>query len=194
VTGDPISEGCLVVIYNQDGEQDVLSPQEDAGTSICFNYMGAGVAAVRHEGSHRVLYFGYGLENTRSDNPSCLSPHELMDKSLGWFAIITPVESGEITSVPLPRVFHLAQNHPNPFNAATRISFQVPESMKVSLKVFNVRGQEVKTLLNEQVESGRYSLLWDGTDHLGTAVASGIYFCQMRAGALGSTVKMLLLR
>ncbi len=194
VVGDPISAGCLIVIYNQDGQQDVLAPQEEAGTTTCFNFMGAGAAAIRHESDHKVLYFGYGLENTRKDNPSCLSPYELMEKILAWFEGVTPVESEAASSAMHPRSFQLSTNYPNPFNAFTRISFQVPEACKVSLKVFNIRGQEVKALLNEEIGSGRHALLWDGTDHLGKAVASGVYFCQMRAGAFDNTVKMLLLQ
>jgi aminopeptidase N len=194
VAGDPISEGCLVVIYNQDGEQDMLSPDDHPGTSICFNYMGSGAAAIRHEGDYRVLYFGYGLEDTRSDNPSCLSPYQLMDRSLHWFRGTTPVEPEDVSVVWVPGSFALAQNHPNPFNASTRIAFQVPEDSRVELTVFNVRGQEVRTLLDKDLGAGSHALIWDGTDHRGRDVASGLYFCEMRAGDFKKTMKMLMLR
>jgi hypothetical protein len=194
VSGDPISEGNLLLIHNQDGQQDILSPDQEAGTSTCFNYVGAGVAAVKYEGTYKALYFGYGLEDTRSDNPSALSPYGLMARILDWFAVTTPVEQGETPAVPLPKTFHVAPNYPNPFNASTRIAFQVPEPARVELRIFNVRGQEVRTLLNEEMGAGSHTLIWDGTDSEGRVVASGIYFCQMRAQDFGKTLKMLLLR
>ena len=93
-----------------------------------------------------------------------------------------------------PETFSLANNHPNPFNASTRITFRVPQSSQVELKIFNVRGQEVKSLLDKSVGAGSYTLLWDGTDSRGRAVASGIYFCHMKADAFQKSMKMLLLR
>ncbi|MCK4271425.1 T9SS type A sorting domain-containing protein [bacterium] len=194
VTGDPISEGTLVLIYDEGGRQDVLAATEDAGTSVCFNYMGAGAAAIRHESTYKSIYFGYALENTRDDNPSALSPYGLMDRMLDWFGVSTPVEPGEAPLASLPGAFALIQNYPNPFNASTRITFQVPGPSRVELRIFNIRGQEVRTLLDENKTAGGHLLLWDGTDDRGEAVASGIYFCQMRAGEYRRTQKMLLLR
>jgi hypothetical protein len=194
VAGDPISGGSLVVILSTDGKQDVLAPQEDAGTSPCFHYLGDGVAAVRHESNHKVLYFGYGLENTRDDNPSALDPYELMDRVLSWFDVSTSVEPQEFPAPALPDGFQLAQNYPNPFNPSTRILFQAPEPGRVALRVFNISGQEVRELLNEPVDAGAHTVLWDGRDDRGRPAASGIYFCRMQAGEYVKTVKMLLVR
>ena len=194
VTGDPISEGQLVVILNQDGQQDYLSPNEDAGTSACFNYLGDGAAAIRHESDHKTLYFGYSLEYTRSDNPSAMTPHKLIGDILNWFGGITPVASEEGSIAAVPERFELSQNYPNPFNASTRITFGVPRAAPVELTIFNIRGQQVRTLASGQRPAGRHVLLWDGRDDRGRQVASGIYLCRLEAGRQRRSVKMLLLR
>jgi aminopeptidase N len=194
VSGDPISSGQLMVILNQDGEQDQLDAAEDAGTSVCFNYIGSGAAAIRHESGYKTLYFGYSLEYTRSDNPSAMTPYKLMSGILNWFGGVTPVASGGEPAAGLPERFELDQNYPNPFNASTRIAFRLPQAAPVELQIFNVAGQQVRTLANENYQAGRHVLLWDGHDDHGQQVASGIYFCRLRAKDVRRSIKMLLLR
>ncbi len=194
VSGDPISGGQLMVILDQEGQQDYLSAADDAGTSVCFNYIGDGAAAIRHESTYKMLYFGYSLEYTRSDNPSAMTPHKLMGAILSWFGAITPVESGDGPSATLPRRCELEQNYPNPFNASTRITFRLPEAAAVDLKIFNVAGQQVRTLAGGEYPAGRHSLLWNGRDDRGRQAASGIYFCRLTTGDRRQLVKMLLLR
>lgn len=112
--------------------------------------------------------------------------------------IITVPRAGD----PVPEVFTLSQNYPNPFNPGTRIEFQVPEQSRVTLRVFDLLGRPVKTLVDGVFPSSRgtpYFALWDGTDASGARVASGVYFCRMNAtGASGASsrqfMKMMLLR
>jgi len=97
----------------------------------------------------------------------------------------------------LPRSFSLCQNFPNPFNPSTSISFDIPENRapSVSLKVFNVRGQLVKQLVNSSVrQSGRYTVFWDGNDQNGMSVPSGVYFYRLTAGEYNAVRKMVLLK
>jgi len=75
----------------------------------------------------------------------------------------------------IPKVFSLEQNYPNPFNPETLIKYQIPKSSFVTLRIYNVLGQEVITLVNKQVEPGIYSVEWDGTDNFGKIASSGIY-------------------
>ena len=194
VAGDPISGGQMMLILDQEGQQDHLSADGEAGTSVCFNYVGGGAAAIRHEGAYKTMYFGYSLEYTRSDNPSAMTPHKLMGSILSWFGAITPVPAGESPAAGLPRRYQLDQNYPNPFNASTRIAFHLPQNGPVELTIFNVAGQRVRTLAGGTYPAGRHLLRWDGRDDRGLQAASGIYFCQLRAGAHRRSVKMLLLR
>ena len=65
---------------------------------------------------------------------------------------------------PIPEDFGLAQNMPNPFNPSTTISYEVPESGAVKLVVYNLLGQQVRTLVNDTIEAGFHSVVWDGAD------------------------------
>lgn len=96
---------------------------------------------------------------------------------------------------PTPEGYTLSQNFPNPFNPSTNIVFSVPKTENVSLKIFNVLGQEVKSLVNAKVTGGVSTMAtWDGTDNFGQKVSSGVYFYQLKAGDFSETKKMLLLK
>jgi hypothetical protein len=87
------------------------------------------------------------------------------------------------------------QNHPNPFNPSTEISFVLPQSAHCTIEVFNISGRKIKTLLNEPVAGEELtSVLWQGDDAQGKPVASGIYFYKMRAGKYTATKKMILMK
>jgi photosystem II stability/assembly factor-like uncharacterized protein len=94
----------------------------------------------------------------------------------------------------LPKEYQLAQNHPNPFNPQTEISFGIPKSGFVTLKVYNILGQEVTTLINRSMSAGIYRVIWNGTDRSGRAVSSGVYFYRMQSGDFVQTKRMLLLK
>jgi len=87
-----------------------------------------------------------------------------------------------------PSSFELLQNYPNPFNPSTEISFSIPQSGVVSLKVFDVLGREVATLVNGEQESGTHIVQWDAKD-----MASGVYLYTLRAGSYTQTRKMMLI-
>jgi len=95
----------------------------------------------------------------------------------------------------LPEVFALYQNYPNPFNPQTTIKYQLSQTSQVTLKIFNILGQEVRTLVNKQQPAGTYSVQWDGKDNLGRQASSGIYIFQINAGdAFKISKRMLLLK
>ena len=95
---------------------------------------------------------------------------------------------------PIPEDFALAQNMPNPFNPATTISYEVPEAGAVKLIVYNLLGQQVRTLVNETIEAGFYTIAWDGADEFGRQVASGIYIYKMDSGSFSATKRMMFLK
>ena len=88
----------------------------------------------------------------------------------------------------------LHQNYPNPFNPETTISFSLQETGKVSLKVYNVKGQLVKTFVNESKESGNHSVIWVGKDNNNRKVTSGLYFYCIKADEFIDMKKMLLIK
>ena len=94
----------------------------------------------------------------------------------------------------IPEEFSLGQNYPNPFNPITQMEYSLPQSSKVIISIYNVLGQEIKTLVNKEQDYGYHSVSWDGTDRLGKSVASGVYFTQMRSDGFSQSKKMLLLK
>ena len=76
--------------------------------------------------------------------------------------------------------FSLSQNYPNPFNATTTIKFSLPASAYVSLNIYNVRGQQIRTLLADNKNSGQYVQTWDGLTDNGSLAPSGIYFYKLQ--------------
>lgn len=94
----------------------------------------------------------------------------------------------------LPEVFSVSQNYPNPFNPSTNIMYSVAKRSHVSLEVFNLLGQKVKTLVDVEMDAGSYPVTWDGDNDEGSAVASGVYFYKMVAGDFVQTRKMMLMK
>jgi len=85
-------------------------------------------------------------------------------------------------------------NYPNPFNPETTISYSVKENTPVTIDIYNVKGQRVRTLVNEAKASGTHTVTWNGTDNNGRNVSSGIYYYKMSAGKFSSTKKMILMK
>ncbi|UCB51962.1 MAG: T9SS type A sorting domain-containing protein [Candidatus Zixiibacteriota bacterium] len=94
----------------------------------------------------------------------------------------------------LPGHFRLAQSYPNPFNNQTVITYHLSTRAEVSLVIYNILGQKVRTLVDNERQSGAVSVSWDGKDDQGKDLSSGIYFYQLRAGELTQTRRMVLLK
>jgi len=90
--------------------------------------------------------------------------------------------------------FELAQNYPNPFNPTTTIYYQVAEKAPVRISVYNLMGQMVTTLVDQQQVPGTYSIQWNGKNLQGNEVSSGVYFVRMVAGSYEQIIKMMLVR
>jgi hypothetical protein len=88
-----------------------------------------------------------------------------------------------------PAKYSLSQNYPNPFNPVTTIEFSIPKTDNVTIKIYNVLGQEIKTLINGKMDAGTYKAEWQANNN-----SSGIYFYQMKAGDFSSTKKLILLK
>lgn len=94
----------------------------------------------------------------------------------------------------MPGSYSLSQNYPNPFNPSTEISFNLPVRGEVHLEIYNLLGQNVRTLLNGTFEVGSHTVTWDGRADNGTAVASGVYLYRLQSGNYSLTKKMTLMK
>ncbi|MDO9577068.1 MAG: C25 family cysteine peptidase [Candidatus Cloacimonadales bacterium] len=113
-------------------------------------------------------------------------------------------ELGQILFVPVTLEYYqpispvlnvqLYQNHPNPFNPLTKIEYDLPSECEVKLSIFNVRGQLVKTLVNETKPAGQHYEYWDGTDKFERPVSSGVYYYLLKAGNKSKAKKMILVK
>ncbi|MCF8306329.1 MAG: T9SS type A sorting domain-containing protein [Ignavibacteriales bacterium] len=118
----------------------------------------------------------------------------------GVYSFYSPMGSFRIAGVTgveeeiLPEEFSVQQNYPNPFNPTTNIRFAIPSDARVSVKIYNSLGQEVKTLLNSDLTRGYHSLVWNGDNDAGSKVSSGAYLYKVTAGNYSETKKMVLLR
>ncbi|MDH4222411.1 MAG: T9SS type A sorting domain-containing protein [candidate division Zixibacteria bacterium] len=102
-----------------------------------------------------------------------------------------PVQT-TLVSKAIPTAFALSPNYPNPFNPTTNFSIALPVDCKVSLKIYNVAGQLVRTLVNETMSAGHHTVTWDGTNSNSEKVASGVYFYKLNAGDFSKTMKMVM--
>ena len=109
--------------------------------------------------------------------------------------IVKSISTTENHSV--PQEFSLTQNYPNPFNPVTSIQFSVASgqsTVPTTIKIYNIRGQLVRTLVDELKMTGSYEVIWDGKDGQENEVASGVYFYKLKAGDYNETKKMILMK
>lgn len=93
-----------------------------------------------------------------------------------------------------PERFHLHQNYPNPFNPETSIRYELPRSTDVSIKIYNMMGQEVRTLVDESQPAGMHEISWNGQDDFGRETASGVYLLRIKAAEFVESMKLLKLK
>jgi photosystem II stability/assembly factor-like uncharacterized protein len=130
------------------------------------------------------------VENTFFETGNCWSIYfinETTDSGDNWFYTIVDIDNETVSE--LPNNFLVSQNYPNPFNPTTTIIYQLPEISFVTIKVYDVLGKEIATLVNEEKPVGNYEVEFNGNE-----LTSGIYFYQLRAGSFMETKKMILLK
>jgi hypothetical protein len=181
----------------------LIAMATDPNTKDLANGKGA-IAYLRFQVSDPTMS-EFSIRSTTMDNPSHRLTLVSHDFSSGHPEIVWEEPEFNYTvnlagaNPALPTSYSLVQNYPNPFNAGTVISFNVPQNSNsdltnVKLVVYNVLGQSVRTLVDEERYAGVHQVSWDGTNDRGDAVSSGVYFYRMQAGKFTDTKKMTLLK
>jgi subtilisin family serine protease len=202
--------------YKSIGQQLAAGEESEASTSEMKDWsqmVSLGPISLAPQESTEVAFAivgGQGLDNFRANVAAA---------QVKYGCLCTGTEDEEEENV-LPDRFSLGQNYPNPFNSATTIAFdlspqygplthsqqpggdnepQVPQkeqilSIPTSLKIYNLRGQLVKTLIDEELSPGRHKLTWDGTDETGEKVASGVYLYLLKLPQRQISRRMILLK
>lgn len=143
----------------------------------------------------KTMWFGFSWMYIRDAAPpgpgGAMVRNRLMAAIVNWMG--NPINDN-ITQDETPAAYKLAQNFPNPFNPSTTIMFDMRAKGHVSLKIYNVAGQLVRTLVNGVKDAGHHKLTWDGRNNSGVSVASGVYFYKMETQDFSQTKKMIMLR
>jgi len=211
--GNDVGDGAKFGIANNapinPAQNDILEPF--AGGQAAFqlnqsdlgNASNVGVCGVTFASSYRSVFTTFGFEFIGGGYPTygILPPDSLMRRVLDFFrkGTVTSVDDNHQDGL-LPDGFVLEQNYPNPFNPSTTISYTVgkPGSalnpMVTRLVIYNTLGQKVATLVDEIQLPGTYSVIWNGANESGEAVASGVYLYRLENDDLTMTRKMILLK
>lgn len=177
---------------------DAIAPWGNSVINLTYQGFSFG-AGVEYQGPFgggsqegRLVYLCFPLETIYPESTRTA----VMGRALGFFELTTPVQPGMADDSPLPGEFALYQNYPNPFNPTTTIAFTLPGqgALHTTLRIYNILGQRMRTLLDARLESGCHIATWDGRDDSGQSVSSGVYFYSLRAGSLAGRRKMVLLK
>jgi|GEM_PF-980535 len=188
-----------------DTEQDLIESYEKEGRdwdAKLWPMVPSGpdtVAAVRYVGTtHVSVYFAFNFDYIQEASRRA----GILDRTLDWLSTAATSLREEMTArstspdVPTPDELTLWQNFPNPFNPVTRIQIGIPAGFTgpVSIRIYDVRGQLVKTIFEGTKEPGIHTFVWSGANDRGRTVSSGIYFYALTAGRTTMTRKMIILR
>jgi hypothetical protein len=143
--------------------------------------------------TYRTMLFGFSFMYVRECEPTvAMMRNQVVRDVVAWMENEVNSNITEVDDVPV--VNSLSQNFPNPFNPTTTIRFGLRAKGHVSIKIYDVAGRLVKTLVDEVREAGYHDAVWDGTNNRNTGVASGVYFYRMSTADYLKTSKMVLMR
>ncbi len=176
---------------------DVMTPAGATTMELAYGTPGATngavIAKTTDNGSSlvNVVMAGFGFDVIRDDDLDGVSDRaQFLASTITWLGTgtnqPTPVGSAAVNS--------LSQNYPNPFNPQTTINFSLKSRGAVRLAIYNVAGERVRTLANEEFAAGGHTRVWDGRNDSGALVSSGIYFYRLTAPGFSQTRKMVLLK
>lgn len=187
VDGDPIGDGILFVLYNTIHERSHDQIRAHDGDAVPFLEVGTSgtidVGLRSDPGDYRVVYSSVGLEQM---------PAEVRDtvtaRSIRWLMENVVVGTEDNAAVQ-PKTYSLEQNYPNPFNPTTKIKYSIPEASQISLKIYDVLGNEVAQLVNQEKPAGSYEVEFNAS-----SLSSGVYFYKLKSGSFIQTKKMIVLK
>ena len=170
---------------------------EFAGIKPMWVYPADQIQYVGTVDGHKIGKLGIMFYNDYTWGANVIDPpyHQNPDGGQVMFMellITAPVANEDLT---VPNVtYMLHQNYPNPFNPQTTISFDMPKAGFANLSIYNVKGQLVKNLVNDNLDFGRHSVVWNGTDNNGKPVTSGLYLYRLTTNGVTETKKMMLMK
>ncbi len=193
-TGDPIGNGLLTGAQGASKDLLQLTASANSLRNRVFRYVTSTadtvtsrVAAVRAENAAqgwRAVFYGYRLESTATS-----TRRTIFERTLNWLKEPGTVAVEERATSNPPENFYLSQNHPNPFNPSTTITFQLPHAAFATLRVYDLSGRVIATLANERRTAGAHRVKFEAH-----GLTAGVYFYRLQAGENVATRKLVLLR
>lgn len=174
--------GCVIAVSpNSGGDTDIIVGTSDEGVLISTNN------GTAWNSFNTGMPSAYGIYSLAASGPYLLAGINL---SGVWKRLLSEVTSVQKTPPnQIPQLFSLSQNYPNPFNPSTTISYQIASASKVSLKVYDLLGREIATLVDETKLAGNYTATFRAAN-----LPSGVYFYRLQAGTFTQTKKLVLLK
>ncbi len=209
VKGDPVGTGIRTFATagtggaNNQNSRDHLQPDAVAQACVVFDTTSNAVAGVRVEDAangSRLVFFGFGVESV-AGRTGFASREDVMRNALNWLNGTTAVDEPSHAEN-LPVQFNLSASFPNPLRAngngaMTIIRYQLPPeqfSKRVTLRVYDILGREVATLIDAAYQPGQFTAQWNGMDNAGRPAVSGVYFYKLEAGSQKMVRKLALIR
>ena len=182
---DPISDGLSFSLERSYGWSDFypeeIGSYQNKAESV-FLYNNEKTGAVKYDsGTFRTIYFGFGFEQIAEDE----NKEIVLERTLDWAAEITDITNKDQFA---PVEFSLSQNYPNPFNPDTRIIYQIAKQSHITLTIYNMLGQKIRTMVDRIQEAGLYSVTF-----MGDGLSSGVYYYKLQTGNDYSQIKKMIL-
>ncbi len=173
--------------------------EKDAGRELLYSYILADIYEFRSQGkagadqNEATAYYLALIEKAPDSDYAFWAKMRLKEISGG--ALTKPFTEESIIEKQTPGDFDLAQNYPNPFNPTTNIRYQLPQSSHVTLTIYNIQGQKIRTLIDNRLQSaGIHVAQWNGLDDIDNSVASGVYISCLTADDFVQSRKMILMK
>jgi len=203
IDGSPVGSGLSLKFISFSSMQyewgETISPLGDAIPAFKYKYSVDGYNGLSYSGQYKLVFFDFCYEAVENSSSRYDTRDTVLFNILNFFGNMMTEVSDEVDDRLLPTYFSLDQNYPNPFNPATTIKYTIHNipgkySGQTTLKIFDILGREIRTLIDEKQPPGNYTVKWDGTDSRGRRAASGVYFYRLKQGDDSASKKMILLK
>ena len=183
VPGNPIGGELTLFLLTSTPDMDYFSVE--GGGVVCFNYAGNLPAAVSIENGYKAVTCGFDIGEVRWDNQNFSHLDELLYNVFHWMDVTVDMENSDN---PIPFKFGLNNVYPNPFNPVLNIEFTVGNSADISLRIYNIMGQEIEELFNGYKQAGTFNHRWNASGY-----TSGVYFIEFKTEDHRSRLKKVIL-
>jgi len=174
--------------YDEVGDSSIYYVIYDTLGATIFEHSQAIGDKIDEFTTTQLLYLGFGGGGTDSYLHGYIDELRIQN-----YTYDTAIDEGDkISRIPLE--YQLSQNYPNPFNPVTNINYLLPRSGKVELTIYNMLGKQVRVLIDRNQNAGSHKVIWDGKDHFGNKLSSGIYFYRLKTDQFNCTRKMIFMK